>query len=60
MTSKHKNVDLCLAVNIVNTRLCDCGNTYSCKQSLYVYKKKCNGTKPAVINEKSLQFIAPI
>jgi len=54
MTSKHKNDDMCLPVNIVKTRLCDCGKTYSCKQSLYVHKKKCNGSIPVVVNEKPI------
>ena len=40
-TSKHKNVYQCLPVN-KKSRICECGKTYSCKQTLYVHKKKCN------------------
>jgi hypothetical protein len=41
LTPKHKNVDLCLPVNNTKSRLCDCGKTFSCKQSLYVHRKVC-------------------
>ena len=43
LTSKHKNVDLCLPVNNSKPRLCDCGKTFSCKQSLCVHRKICKG-----------------
>jgi hypothetical protein len=42
LTAKHQNVYQCLPVNKSLSRECECGKTYSCKQSLYVHKKKCN------------------
>ena len=45
-TDKHKNilnVYQCLPIDDKETkqRVCECGKKYSCKQSLYVHKKKC-------------------
>ncbi len=49
MTAKHTNVYQCLPVN-TKSRVCECGKTYSCKQTLYVHKKKCNGVEKNVTN----------
>ena len=39
-TRKHQNIYQCLPA--IKNRKCECGKMYSCKQSLYVHKKKCN------------------
>jgi hypothetical protein len=48
LTIKHQkntNVYQCLPTtdNKQKQRICECGKTYSCKQSLYTHKKKCKG-----------------
>ena len=44
MTLKHKNVDKCLQHPLENAPKkyqCECGNSYSYRQSLHIHKKKC-------------------
>jgi hypothetical protein len=52
-TDKHKNITnvyQCLPIDDKENkqRVCECGKKYSCKQSLYVHKKKCKIEHPQV------------
>jgi hypothetical protein len=58
MTSKHKNTDKILTntdaenaenASVTNEFICECGNTYKHRQSLFNHKKKCS------INEKIIE-----
>jgi hypothetical protein len=42
LTRKHTNVDACLPKKTQIIRVCECGKEYSCRQSLFIHKKKCN------------------
>ena len=57
-TPKHNNVYQCLPVN-TKTRTCECGKIYSCKQSLYVHKKKCKVTGENNCVEKTEHKLQP-
>ena len=57
-TPKHNNVYQCLPVN-TKTRTCECGKTYSCKQTLYVHKKKCKGNEEIKCVDKPEQNLQP-
>ena len=57
-TDKHKkttNVYHCLPINDKETkqRVCECGKKYSCKQTLYVHKKKC---KDMIIEDEQIDI----
>ena len=40
-TLKHNNVYPCLLEKNIKKYTCECGKQYSCKQTIYVHKKKC-------------------
>ena len=42
LTRKHQNVDACLPKKAQIIKVCECGKEYSCRQSLFIHKKKCN------------------
>ena len=41
-TLKHKNVYICLPKKSPAKLVCLCGKQYSCKQTIYVHRKKCH------------------
>ena len=49
LTRKHLNVYNCLHESPKKTQknICLCGKEYSCRQSLYTHKKKCNYIEPS-------------
>lgn len=64
LTLKHKNVDILLtntdkiSQNVAEKKIsCECGKTYSHRQSLYVHKKKCNKINIQEKNDKLLEYL---
>ena len=60
LTHKHinkQNVYQCLPLSDKKQKLCECGKKYSCKQTLYVHKKKCGFTESLTLDKEPEQDI---